>query len=293
MSSTAPRVTTAYTVARPRGLLQAPTHWRQVDFISDLHLQAGDGATFRVWQGFMQNTSADAVFILGDLFEVWIGDDVIDGDALSDSAADPDQARGFAARCRQVLATASRHLAIFFMHGNRDFLLGPTYAKACGMTLLDDPTVLNFGGQRWLLSHGDALCLQDTDYMQFRAQVRSEQWRQEFLAKPLVERQEIARALRTQSEAHKSRGLANGVTFAEPDTKLTCDWLLAAGASTLIHGHTHKPAEHELATGLRRIVLSDWDAGATPVRASVLRLSMARPNQTKGAGVERLPVALA
>ena len=292
MGSAVPRVAAPAGVP-PRGLLQAPPHWRRVDFISDLHLQASDHATVKVWQNFMQRTSADAVFILGDLFEVWVGDDVIDGSTLHGPTADPELTRDFAGYCGRVLADAARRLAIFFIHGNRDFLLGPAFAKASGMTLLADPTLLDFGGNRWLLSHGDALCLQDSNYMQFRTQVRSAQWQQEFLAKPLIERQKMARALRTQSEAHKSRVLANGVVLAEPDAQLTSEWLLAAHASTLIHGHTHRPAEHALPDGRRRIVLSDWDALATPARASVLRLSLAPQDQTGGVGVERLPPALA
>lgn len=292
MNDTAPPVT-AHSIAWSGGLLQAPAQWRCVDFISDLHLQAGDGATFRVWQDYMRNTRADAVFILGDLFELWVGDDVLDGAGLAGVTVASEQATGLAARCARVLETASRRLAIFFMHGNRDFLLGPAYAKASGMTLIDDPSVLEFAGQRWLLSHGDALCLADTDYMQFRTHVRSARWRQEFLARPLLERQEAGRALRQQSEARKSSSLASGMTLVDLDTERTCDWLRTAQASTLIHGHTHKPAEHDLANGLRRIVLSDWDADATPVRASVLRLSATAPNQVDGGTFERIAAALA
>jgi UDP-2,3-diacylglucosamine hydrolase len=269
-------------------VLQAPSHWRHVDFISDLHLQASEVATVHAWQHYMQSTRADAVFILGDLFEVWVGDDVIDAE-VDNSVADPDQAQGFEARCAQVLQAASQRLDIFFMHGNRDFLLGPTFAKACGMTLLDDPTVLNFAEQRWLLSHGDALCRSDTDYMQFRSQVRSVPWQRDFLGKPLAQRQEIARALRTQSETRKR----SGVTYADVDIEATCDWLRTAQGSILIHGHTHKPADHDLAKGLRRIVLSDWDASATPPRAEVLRLSVAHPGQATGSTIQRLPAAIA
>lgn len=266
MNPAVPRIT-APTAASPWPVLQAPSSWRHVDFISDLHLQAGEPATVLAWQDYMQSTRADAVFILGDLFEVWVGDDVIGG------TLDPDQAPGFEADCAQVLQTASRRLPIFFMHGNRDFLLGPAFAEASGMTLLEDPTVLDFAGQRWLLSHGDALCLADTDYLQFRSKVRSAPWQQEFLAKPMAERQAIARELRAQSETRKR----SGVVYADVDTKASCDWLLTARASTLIHGHTHKPADHDLASGLRRVVLSDWDATATPPRAEVLRLSVASP----------------
>nr|MDP2192423.1 UDP-2,3-diacylglucosamine diphosphatase [Rhodoferax sp.] len=279
-----PRVA-AHAVAPPWPALQAPPHWRHVDFIADLHLQSGDQATFRAWQDYMQGTPADAVFILGDLFEVWVGDDVIDDDRVSGPGPAPD----FEARCAQVLLAASRRLAIFFMHGNRDFLLGPAFAKACCMTLLDDPSVLDFAGQRWLLSHGDALCLKDTDYMQFRAQVRSPSWQQDFLGQPLAQRQAVARALRTQSETRKR----SGVAYADVDTEAACNWLHTARASTLIHGHTHKPADHDLAQGLRRIVLSDWDATATPPRAEILRLGRDLSHQEKGSKVHRITAAVA
>jgi UDP-2,3-diacylglucosamine hydrolase len=266
MNPAVPRIA-APSAASPWPVLQAPSSWRHVDFISDLHLQASEAATVQAWQDYMQSTRADAVFILGDLFEVWVGDDVIGG------ALDPDQAPGFEARCAQILQAASRRLAIYFMHGNRDFLLGPAFARASGMTLLNDPTVLDFAGQRWLLSHGDALCLADTAYLQFRSQVRSAQWQVEFLAKPLVERQAMARALRAQSE---TRNRSEAV-YTDVDVDVSCDWLHAAQANTLIHGHTHKPADHDLAKGLRRVVLSDWDAAATPPRAEVLRLSVGSP----------------
>jgi UDP-2,3-diacylglucosamine hydrolase len=246
-------------------VLRAPPHWLAIDFISDLHLQAGDDATLRVWHDYLRTTRANAVFILGDLFEVWVGDDVVDQHAIN-----PEQGPGFEARCAQALKAASRRLDIFFMHGNRDFLLGPAFAAACGMTLLSDPSVLDFGGQRWLLSHGDALCLLDTDYLRFRAEVRGEQWQRDFLGQSLAQRQAIARALRTQSEARKR----SGASYADLDAQVSCDWLHMAHARTLIHGHTHKPGEHDLPQGLRRIVLSDWDALATPPRAEVLRLSL-------------------
>ncbi|MDD2926276.1 UDP-2,3-diacylglucosamine diphosphatase, partial [Rhodoferax sp.] len=181
-------------------------------------------------------------------------------------------APGFEARCQQWLADAGQRLNLYFMHGNRDFLLGPTFAQACGMTLLADPTVLAFDAQRWLLSHGDALCLDDTDYQQFRAQVRNPAWCRDFLAKPLAERQAIARAIREQSEARKTSGAVD----ADVDPAAALQWLEAAQADTLIHGHTHHPADHVLVTGTgrshRRLVLSDWDAQASPPRLEVLQL---------------------
>jgi UDP-2,3-diacylglucosamine hydrolase len=248
----------------------APANWRVVDFISDLHLQESEQQTLQVWEDYMAHTHADAVFILGDLFEVWIGDDVL--------GASP---AGFEDRCARCLQAASRHSDLFFMHGNRDFLLGAAAARICGLQLLADPTTLVFASQRWLLTHGDALCLDDTDYQQFRVQVRRPEWQQAFLAKPLTERRAIAQGLRAQSEARKR----SGASYADVDTAAAARWLQAATAQELIHGHTHRPADHELGQGRRR-VLSDWDATASPARAQVLRLSLQAPgNQVQ---VQRL-----
>ncbi len=249
----------------PNKTLTAPPDWRTVDFISDLHLHASEPATFAAWQHYMQSTPADAVFILGDLFEVWVGDDAV-SDTVGTAASFEDQ-------CAQVLGQAATRLALFFMHGNRDFLVGQRLADLCNMTLLPDPTVLvlpSSSDQRYLLSHGDALCIDDVDYMQFRQQVRSPEWQQAFLAKPLAERQTIARGLRQQSEAKKQ----SGADYADIDAGAALQWLQAANAKTLIHGHTHKPATHQLDAAHQRIVLSDWDASATPPRAEVLRLSL-------------------
>jgi UDP-2,3-diacylglucosamine hydrolase len=236
-----------------------------VDVISDLHLQPSEPATVQAWAGYMARTRADAVFILGDLFEVWIGDDVLDA-----AVPGPLDTDSFEQRCVQTLQAAACQRDVFFMHGNRDFLIGTSFAQACGIRLLADPTVLDFGGQRWLLSHGDALCLDDTDYMQFRAQVRSPSWQQAFLAQALAERKTIAMGLRSQSEARKR----SGAVYADVDAPAAAAWLQAARSSHLIHGHTHKPADHMFGPGLQRTVLSDWDAAATPPRAQVLRLSL-------------------
>jgi len=256
----------------PIAELQAPATWRTVDFISDLHLQASEPDTFRVWQTFMATTPADAVFILGDLFDVWIGDDV-----LGTHPPAP-----FEHACAQVLGEAAGRLALFFMPGNRDFLLGqgstgPTLPDRCHFTLLDDPCVLSFAGQRWLLSHGDALCLDDGPYMKFRRQVRSAAWQQDFLARPLAERQRIARELRQQSQQQHAQRKQSAAPFIDLDRDAAYAWLQAANAPLLIHGHTHQPALHDLGGGLQRIVLSDWDADpqAARPRAEVLRLSLA------------------
>jgi UDP-2,3-diacylglucosamine hydrolase len=243
--------------------LQAPAAWGTVDFISDLHLTAEEPATFTAWRHYMETSPADAVFILGDLFEVWVGDDAV----TSDFAL----AANFEDHCVQVMAAASDRLAIFFMHGNRDFLVGQRLMDLCHATLLNDPTVLHFADQRFLLSHGDALCLADTAYLEFRQQVRTAAWQGSFLALPLAERQSIARGMRAQSEARKQ----SGQTYADVDTDAAKQWLNVAGTSTLIHGHTHQPGQHDLGDKLRRVVLSDWDQTAKPPRAEVIRLTHA------------------
>lgn len=234
----------------------AAPHWQAIDFISDLHLQASEAATFNVWQQYMQRTPADAVFILGDLFEVWVGDDAL-------------QSGSFESQCADIIRQTAARIPVFFMHGNRDFLVGNTLMRLCNTRLLPDPTVLMFDGQRWLLSHGDALCIDDLPYMQFRAQVRSPEWQQAFLAKPLAERQAIARGLRQQSETRKQ----SGAEYADVDSQAARQLLHDAHGLTLIHGHTHKPGQHDIGGGMTRVVLSDWDADAQPARAEVLRLT--------------------
>jgi UDP-2,3-diacylglucosamine hydrolase len=237
--------------------LNAPPAWRTVEFISDLHLQASQPRTFEAWRDYMRTCSADAMFILGDIFEVWIGDEVLD-------------APGFAADCAAVMQATARRMPLFLMHGNRDFLMGDGLLRATGATMLDDPTVFTFAARRWLVTHGDALCISDTKYMQFRAMVRNPQWQREFLAKPIAERMAIGRATRTESEANKRAGA--GIDYGQVDDALAAKWLEAADSATMIHGHTHQPREHDLGKGRERIVLTDWDLEATPPRREVLRL---------------------
>ena len=244
-------------------LVQAQPHWRSVEFISDLHLQAQPAETFELWLTYLQHCQADALFILGDLFEVWIGDD-----AAFDNAQRDTPISGFEGQCLEALRQASARMPVYFMRGNRDFLLGARYLSACGVVDLDDPAVLVFRGKRYALSHGDALCLDDTAYQAFRAQVRSEAWQQEFLARPLAERAALARAMREQSEARKRLD----AVYADADLQATRALLTTTQATTLIHGHTHRPANHAVGDGLVRVVLSDWDALAPIPRAQALRL---------------------
>lgn len=232
-----------------------PGEWRQVDFISDLHLCAEMPRTFGALQAHLAATRADAVCILGDLFEVWVGDDAI--------------SRPFERRCVEMLAAASTQRQILFMHGNRDFLAGRALLQGCGMGGLADPTVLDAWGQRLLLSHGDALCLADAPYQAFRAQVRGLPWQHEFLSRPLADRLRIAADIRNAS---RTRRQFDGDAGADVDTANAVAWMHALGCSELVHGHTHRPGSDVLAPGFKRHVLSDWDLDHAD-RAEVLRLS--------------------
>jgi UDP-2,3-diacylglucosamine hydrolase len=236
----------------------APATWRAIDFLSDLHLSEATPRTFDALASHLRCTGADAVFILGDLFEVWVGDDA--------------RHEGFEAECAAMLAEASAHRFIAFMHGNRDFLVGADMLRHCGMMPLADPTVVTaFDDQRLLLSHGDALCLSDVAYQRFRSEVRSDEWQRKFLRQPLPQRREQARAIRAESQRRKTRQSAG--EWFDVDTEETQRWMRQAGATRLVHGHTHVPARHPMGDGLVRYVLSDWDCDhpAGSPRADVLR----------------------
>ena len=245
--------------------LQALQHWATVDFISDLHLSESQPATYDAWQRYMTSTTAEAVFILGDLFEVWVGDDIIRTDLSSQSSN-----LNFEERCALVLQAAGKRLNLFFMHGNRDFLIGEQMMTNCNATLLADPTVLTFNQQRHLLTHGDMLCLADTKYLAFRDVVRQPVWQQTQLAKPLVERQAIGRQMRLESQKNQQHLLK----YADVDNAAAFAWMQASNAKSMIHGHTHKPANHDLGNRFERVVTTDWDLKATPSRAEVLQLSV-------------------
>lgn len=245
--------------------LIAPGHWRALDFLSDVHLDAGDTDTFDAWQQYLVTTNADALFILGDLFEVWAGDDVL---------GHPTQG-GFWQRCVSALKLASARMPVYFMPGNRDFLVGDDLLAQAGMKRMDDPTVLVWQSQRWLLSHGDAWCIADEPYQAFRRQVRHSDWITPFLAQPLEERLRVTQVIRQASEARKS----TESLWADVDHDTALAQLQSNGCSLLIHGHTHRPAEHRLDTTHRRRVLSDWDARSQPPRLQVLRATLSNPEK--------------
>lgn len=222
-------------------LIQAPADWAHIGFISDLHLGADTPGLQRRLETWLNGAELDALFILGDLFEAWVGDDAL------------------ALPYAQQLATTLKGsgLPLFFQHGNRDFLLGATMAQACGMQLLDELSVLEAFGQRLLLAHGDAQCLSDEAYMAFRAQVRAPAWQTEFLKHPLQARLQAAAQMRDASR--QAQGKAT--VYAEPDTALCRAQLAEADTTLMLHGHTHRPGRFDLGDGCARLVLSDWDMG--------------------------------
>ena len=249
--------------------LTAPAQWQTIDFVSDLHLQQTD-ATWHSFEQYLHSTPADAIFLLGDILELWAGDDALQHPELA-----------FERQLVATLQTVSRNKSLYFMRGNRDFLVGNAFCQAAGLTLLDDPCTLEIpcadataAPTRILLSHGDALCLDDTAYMQFRAQVRNPAWQQQFLQQPLEQRLQLARQLRQQSSMRKTTLGVEG--YADVDATQAAQWLQTHQCSLLLHGHTHRPGEHALPSAnpsapLSRMVLSDWDLSATPPRGQIVR----------------------
>ncbi|MBS0590389.1 MAG: UDP-2,3-diacylglucosamine diphosphatase [Proteobacteria bacterium] len=215
-------------------------------FISDLHLDESRPHIVDLYAALLAGEArdADALYILGDLFESWIGDD--------DDAPLPARV----ARCTRALRDAG--VPIYFMHGNRDFLLGADYAARAGMTLLADPCVIELGGERTLLMHGDTLCTDDVDYQKFRALVRDPAWQRQFLARPLAERRAFAAQARAESRKHTS---ATQSDIMDVNQHAVDAILRSHGVRRLIHGHTHRPAVHRLDLDGRtatRTVLGDW-----------------------------------
>lgn len=215
-------------------------------FIADLHLSPGTPGVVSVLERFLRHTTrcGDQVFILGDLFEVWVGDD--------------DLQSPFPARIAGLLHQAAENgVSIKLQHGNRDFLLGHQFAAASGASLLPDPYVLSTSTWQFVLSHGDALCSGDTAYQAFRTQVRNPAWQTDFLARPLAERLALARQMREQSMAQQ----AQAPCLSDLDRGDTDDFLRQHGYATFIHGHTHQPACHDhVVDGIhvQRWVLADW-----------------------------------
>ena len=216
-------------------------------FISDLHLCASRPEINRIFFGFLDRVApgADALYILGDLFEYWAGDDDLD---------DPFNASVVAAIARLV----GRGVPVYLMHGNRDFVIGEAFARAGRVTLLEDPTLLSLYGQAVLLMHGDTLCTLDAEYQAFRREARSASWIRDLLDRPLAQRKAQIEGLRRQSEVEKKGKPAQIMDVAPAEVEAA---LRRHGYPRLIHGHTHRPARHlHTVDGhtCERWVLADW-----------------------------------
>ena len=229
-------------------------------FISDLHIDAQRPEITRQFVDFLKNEAlgADALYILGDLFESWVGDDAPD-------------------RGQQEAIDAIRSLTLggvpcFVMHGNRDFLLGTEFCSQSGAQLLSDPLIITLYGEPVLVMHGDALCTDDRPYQRLRATVRDTDWQRRFLALSVEQRRALAGAAREGSRVHTA-----AIAYAIADVNATSVALAlqAAGATTLLHGHTHRPGFYPFAIDGRpcmRIVLGDWYT-----QGSVLRWDASGP----------------
>lgn len=218
----------------------------QTLLISDLHLEDQRPDITRAFFHLLDcfEGAVDRLFILGDLFEIWLGDD-----ALTETA------QAVAARLRQFAAAGTE---IFIMHGNRDFLLGADYAESCGATLIEEPYRTEVGGKNCLLMHGDTLCIDDQLYMDFRKMVRNKAWQKEFLAKSIEERIAFGRQARSQSQED-----AKEKTYEILDVNQDEVVRVFTGIDVplFIHGHTHRPDRHTVKIGgkqFERIVLGDW-----------------------------------
>lgn len=217
-------------------------------FISDLHLDPAHPEVAQAFFRFMENDApqAEALYILGDFFEAWIGDDL---------------QHPFVEQVKQSLRTlVDKNIPVYLMHGNRDFLIGEQFCQQTGCQLLDDPTLVELYGEKVLLMHGDTLCTNDVDYLAFRDMVRNPAWQQDFLSKTLQERLAIAENIRAASK-EKTGQLEYeimDVTQSEVEKVMT-----EYQVQLLIHGHTHRPAVHQLKVNgkaAERVVLGDWHA---------------------------------
>jgi UDP-2,3-diacylglucosamine hydrolase len=223
-------------------------------FISDLHLEADRREIGEQFLDFLDEEAADAdaVYILGDFFEYWVGDD------------DPDEY--YASIKRSLRAFTDSGVPVYFMHGNRDFMIGDTFAAETGVTILPDPYPLELYGKSVLLSHGDALCTDDVEYQQMRAMTRNPDWQAMMLAKPLEERVAIAKHARAQSQ-ERNKTLSESIMDVNPDAVQKT--IAEHGVEILLHGHTHRPGIHGVEVDDRfakRVVLGDWYDQGSVVR---------------------------
>ena len=228
-------------------------------FISDLHLEPDRADISQAFFDFLEThaVKAQALFILGDFFNVWLGDDHVT--ELSTQVA------------KKLHALSEAGVSIKLMHGNRDFLIGDTFAESCGGELIQEPFLLEAFNQKILLMHGDVLCTKDHDYMSFRQMVRDTKWQQEFLSRSVEDRITFAVEARKQSKSMSSNKADD---IMDVTTEAVSDIMQTHAVKTLIHGHTHRPAIHDLTENAQRMVLGDWDDMAWYISLSENHLSL-------------------
>ncbi|MFK7955122.1 MAG: UDP-2,3-diacylglucosamine diphosphatase [Lysobacterales bacterium] len=215
-------------------------------FVSDLHLDPQRPQTLRQFERCLSYYDADVreLFILGDLFEYWIGDDY-----LTESATQT---------ANLLRALSDRGVPVYFIPGNRDFLIGEAFAALCGMQFLEDGAIIDIHGTATLLCHGDHLCTDDPVYQSIRGEVRDSRWQQAVLAKPVEERLAMATQARDESKSHTSQA---DEAIMDVNAQAVMDQMASAGVQQMIHGHTHRPAIHKLTVNgqpAKRLVLGDW-----------------------------------
>jgi UDP-2,3-diacylglucosamine hydrolase len=215
-------------------------------FVSDVHLDAEAPEAVEQFLDFLRARAADAeaLYILGDLFEAWVGDD------------DPDPCKAHV--CEGLRALTTGGTGCFVLHGNRDFLIGRDFCRNTGCRLLADPVVVELDGERVLLTHGDALCTDDHSYQDLRSIVRTPDWQRRFLSLPLTDRELLANKARAGSREHTSRTIPN---IMDVNVEAVCTAYRATRVRRIIHGHTHRPAVHDVdieGEPAQRIVLGAW-----------------------------------
>jgi UDP-2,3-diacylglucosamine hydrolase len=226
-------------------------------FIADLHLDPARPAVIGVLADFLsQHTQCDRLYILGDLFDAWIGDD-----------DDAPFATEVAAILRKFTAAGPE---LFIMQGNRDFLLGKAFCQVVGAQLLPDPTLIDLYGEPTLLMHGDSLCTGDKEYQAFRSTARDPQWQAQLLALELPERRALAAQMRSMSREANSNKAEDIMDVTPSEVEKV---MREFGVKQLIHGHTHRPAQHIVSTG-ERWVLGDWDSRGWAIIASPEKIEL-------------------
>ncbi|MEI7844083.1 MAG: UDP-2,3-diacylglucosamine diphosphatase [Gallionellaceae bacterium] len=231
-------------------------------FISDLHLCEHSPTTTGLFHHFVQYSAphAESLYILGDLFEYWAGDDDLNSPFHLEMTS-------------ALRALTAQGVKLFIMHGNRDFLMAEKLATACNANLLADPTRLNLYGKETLLTHGDVLCTDDIDYQNFRQQVRNSSWQQQFLSQPLAQRKaQIAQIRQKSTEGKKIKA----ESIMDVNQNAVHELLREHDYPQVIHGHTHRPAHHLHHVDNHtcdRWVLGDWDTHANALRCDITGIS--------------------